>query len=113
MKSIESNYLHLLFLKTLTSATEQVFAVADEATFGFVKVKVILALLKLVNVPDVTFALNPPPVKYLIVNVVFEGAIPYASMPTLIVLNKEFGRFNIAPLLEQCICSNFSPDSFP
>ena len=35
-----------------------------------------------VKVPDSTFELTPPPVKYLTVIVVFEGAIPYVFVNT-------------------------------
>ena len=38
--------------------------------------KLVLLLFKAVNVPELTLELTPPPVKYLTVKVVFEGAIP-------------------------------------
>ena len=35
-----------------------------------------VAELKFVKVPDAVFASTPPPVKYLTVRVVFDGAMP-------------------------------------
>ena len=42
--------------------------------------KRVLFLFKLFKTPEVTLASTPPPVKYLTVNVVLDGAIPYVPV---------------------------------
>ena len=51
-----------------------VFANAVSEMFGFTNTMLVVS--KEVKTPDATFAAKPPPVKYLIVKVVLEGAIP-------------------------------------